>query len=91
MNLAISDVRILARALITYFESGDEDALDRYSDICLAWTWKAERFSWWLTLLTHKLSDDPFARRLQLAELDYLAGSRAAMTVMAENYVGLST
>lgn len=91
LNLAISDVRILARALITYFESGDEDALDRYSDICLARTWKAERFSWWLTLLTHKLSDDPFARRLQLAELDYLAGSRAAMTVMAENYVGLST
>ncbi len=89
LNLAIADVRILARALSAYFESGDRGALDTYSDFCLGRIWKAVRFSWWLTSLTHRLSDEPFTRRLQLAELDYLTSSRAAMTVMAENYVGL--
>ena len=33
-------------------------------------------------------SDDAFDRRRQLAELDYLTSSRAAMTSLAENYVG---
>ena len=47
------------------------------------------RFSWWFTSIMHKFSQDPFERRLQLAELDYLTGSTAAITSMAENYVGL--
>jgi p-hydroxybenzoate 3-monooxygenase len=51
--------------------------------------WKAVRFSWWFTSVTHKFSDDPFNHRLQLAELDYLSGSTAALTSLAENYVGL--
>jgi p-hydroxybenzoate 3-monooxygenase len=52
--------------------------------------WKAERFSWWFTGLTHRFPDsDAFDRRIQLAELAYLKGSRAAQTTLAENYVGL--
>jgi len=47
------------------------------------------RFSWWFTSVTHKFSDDAFAHRLQLAELDYLTGSTAALASLAENYVGL--
>ena len=89
LNLAIADVQVLAQALIEYFKSGDAGRLDSYSDTCLGRTWKAERFSWWLTSITHRLSDEPFARRLQLAELEYLTRSAAAMTSMAENYVGL--
>ncbi len=89
LNLAIADVCVLAQALIEYFKSGDAGGLDTYSDTCLGRIWKAERFSWWLTSITHRLSDEPFARRLQLAELDYLTRSSAAMTSMAENYVGL--
>jgi p-hydroxybenzoate 3-monooxygenase len=49
----------------------------------------AERFSWWFTSITHKYSDDTFAQRMQLAELEYLTGSTAALTSLAENYVGL--
>ena len=89
LNLAIADVRVLAQALIEYFKSGDAGRLDTYSDTCLGRIWKAERFSWWLTSITHRLSDEHFARRLQLAELEYLTRSAAAMTSMAENYVGL--
>ena len=89
LNLAIADVRVLAQALIECFKSGDAGGLDTYSDTCLGRIWKAERFSWWLTSITHRLSDEPFARRLQLAELEYLTSSTAAMTSMAENYVGL--
>ena len=37
----------------------------------------------------HRFSDDAFAHRLQLAELDYLTGSTAALTSLAENYIGL--
>ncbi len=89
LNLAIADVCVLAQALIEYFKSGDAGGLDTYSDTCLGRIWKAERFSWWLTSITHRLSDEPFARRLQLAEFEYLTRSAAAMTSMAENYVGL--
>jgi p-hydroxybenzoate 3-monooxygenase len=90
LNLAVSDVRMLAEAFLDFLRSGRETALDGYSARALARVWKAERFSWWFTGLTHRFSDtDPFARRMQLAELDYLRTSHAAQTVLAENYVGL--
>jgi p-hydroxybenzoate 3-monooxygenase len=89
LNLAAADVRVLYRALVEYYRSGSTHLIDRYSDQCLRRIWKAVRFSWWFTSLTHKFSDDPFSHRLQLAELDYLTGSTAALTSAAENYVGL--
>jgi p-hydroxybenzoate 3-monooxygenase len=51
--------------------------------------WKAERFSWWMTTTLHRISENPFDQKIQLAELDYLFRSKAAATVFAENYVGL--
>jgi p-hydroxybenzoate 3-monooxygenase len=90
LNLAVADVRHLSAALIAYFRSGSSELLDAYSDTCLARVWKAQRFSWWMTNLTHRFPEaSPFERRAQGAELAYLAGSRAAQTVLAENYVGL--
>lgn len=90
LNLAASDVIYLAEALIGHCRTGDASALDRYGPRALARVWKAERFSWWFTGLTHRFPDtDPFDRRIQLAELAYLRGSRAAQTTLAENYVGL--
>jgi p-hydroxybenzoate 3-monooxygenase len=89
LNLAAADVRVLYRALTEYYRTGSAGALDQYSDLCLRRIWKAVRFSWWFTSIMHKFSDDPFAHRLQLAELDYLGGSTAALTSLAENYVGL--
>ena len=88
LNLALADVAVLARALIAQIQRGDGAALTAYSEICLKRIWKAERFSWWFTSITHRLSDDGFSRALQRAEFDYLVSSRAAQTVLAENYVG---
>jgi p-hydroxybenzoate 3-monooxygenase len=43
-----------------------------------------------MTGLTHRFPEAaPFERRIQAAELAYLAGSVAAQTTLAENYVGL--
>jgi p-hydroxybenzoate 3-monooxygenase len=89
LNLAASDIHYLSRALIAYYADNRTDLLDRYSDTCLRRVWKAVRFSWWFTAMMHKFGDDPLSQRLQLAELDYLTGSEAARTAMAENYVGL--
>ncbi|MCA1731264.1 MAG: 4-hydroxybenzoate 3-monooxygenase [Actinobacteria bacterium] len=90
MNLAIADVRVLSRALVESYASGDTDLLDRYSETCLRRVWLAQRFSWWMTAMLHRFdSENDFQHRLQLAELDYLTSSRAASTTLAENYVGL--
>jgi p-hydroxybenzoate 3-monooxygenase len=89
LNLAAADVRVLYAALVAFYRSGDTRLIDRYSEQCLRRIWKAERFSWWFTSTMHKFSDDPFDHRIQLAELDYLCGSQAAITSLAENYVGL--
>ena len=90
LNLAASDVRFLSRALVEHYRDRSSEGIDRYSERCLARVWKAERFSWWFTSLTHKFPDTgAIGQRLQRAELDYLVRSRAATTAMAENYVGL--
>ena len=90
LNLAASDVHYLCRALAAHYIKGNDDLLRAYSDTALARVWKAERFSWWMTMLLHRLHPDTsFEAQMQRAELDYLASSRAAQTVLAENYVGL--
>jgi len=90
LNLAFADVHVLGHALIDRYRTGSNAGLDTYSATALRRVWKAERFSWWLTTLMHRFdSHSPFERRMQLAELDYLTTSRAGMTTIAENYVGL--
>ena len=90
LNLAASDVRYLSDALIKFFKNNDSNGIASYSDTALARVWKSERFSWSLTKLMHRFPDDgPFERRMQLAELEYIASSVAAQTSIAENYVGL--
>ena len=90
LNLAASDVHYAAEALTAFFKRGDGDAVAGYSDRALARVWKSERFSWSLTRLMHRFPEDgPFERAMQVAELDYIASSKAAQTSIAENYVGL--
>jgi p-hydroxybenzoate 3-monooxygenase len=90
LNLAASDVLVLARALKVFYERGQMGQLDEYSDVCLRRVWKAQRFSWWMTSTLHRFPDDgPFDLQRQIADLDYLTSSRAAMTSLAEQYVGL--
>ena len=89
LNLAAADVRVLSEAILDYYRRGSGTLLSEYSDRALARVWKATRFSWWFTALTHRFSEESFANRLQLGELEYIAESAAAATSFAENYVGL--
>ncbi|WP_182466681.1 4-hydroxybenzoate 3-monooxygenase [Sphingomonas gilva] len=90
LNLAASDVVYLADALIARLARDDESGLAGYQARALERIWKAERFSWSLTRLMHRFPDEgAFEHRMQVAELDYVAGSRAMQTAIAENYVGL--
>ena len=90
LNLAASDVHYLSSALVEFYHSGSRAGLEAYSARALARVWQAERFSWWMTHLLHGFPEGgAFSQRVQRAELEYLASSRAARTALAENYVGL--
>jgi p-hydroxybenzoate 3-monooxygenase len=90
MNLAMADVRVLSRAVEAHVKSGDETLLKSYSATCLSRVWKGQRFSWWMTQMLHRHSDEmDFDTKRQIAEIDYVTGSQAAMTSLAENYAGL--
>ena len=89
MNLAVSDVRLLAAGLDAFYRRGSSDLLDRYTDDALKRIWRAEYFSWWMTSMLHTFADaSPFQREVQRAELENVVNSRALATALAENYVG---
>jgi p-hydroxybenzoate 3-monooxygenase len=89
LNLAATDVGYLSQSLVDYYQ-GHEQGIATYSERCLRRIWRAERFSWWMTSLMHRFPDNgSFDHKMQSAELDYLVNSPAAMTALAENYVGL--
>jgi p-hydroxybenzoate 3-monooxygenase len=90
LNLAVADVRVLTRGLVEWYKEGKKEGLESYSARCLRRVWAAQRFSGWMTSTLHRFpGEDGFAHRIHLAELGYVTGSRAAATVLAENYVGL--
>ncbi len=90
LNLAATDVKYLANALIEFYQDKTEAGIDIYSKLCLKRIWKGERFSWWFTQLMHRFPDDgPIVAKFQEAELDYLIHSEAGARTIAENYVGL--
>ena len=90
MNLAVSDVRVLAAAFERHYAHGSDAGLDAYSETCLRRVWSTQRFSWWMTSMLHRFPGrSEFDARLQQSELDYVTGSRAASQSLAENYVGL--
>jgi p-hydroxybenzoate 3-monooxygenase len=90
LNLAVSDVRVLARAFAELHRTGSEQLLDTYSQECLARVWQATRFSYDMTRMLHAQQDgDAFENRLQLARLRRIAASRHAAAELAANYTGL--
>ena len=90
LNLAASDVKYLASALIEHYAENSAAGIDHYSQRALARVWRAARFSWWLTSLMHRFPDSAgFGQKVQEAELDYLVHSEALSRSLAENYVGL--
>ncbi|OBS31968.1 4-hydroxybenzoate 3-monooxygenase [Tepidimonas fonticaldi] len=90
LNLAATDVKYLADALIEHFLERSDAGIDGYSERCLKRIWRAERFSWWFTSLMHRFpGEGEIAQKFQEAELDYLIHSEAGARTIAENYVGL--
>lgn len=89
LNLAVSDIHYLSQALLAHYKDGEDNLLESYSATALRRAWKAIRFSWWFTSQMHRFDDDPINYRLQVAELDYMTGSEAGLTVISENYIGL--
>ncbi len=90
LNLAVADVTVLAEALVEHFGSDAHTGLQEYSDRCLERVWRAQHFSWWMTMMLHaNPGDDAYGRRLQRSQLEYVCRSPAAATSLAENYVGL--
>jgi p-hydroxybenzoate 3-monooxygenase len=89
MNLAFADVVLLAKGLDSYYRDKSMTQLDGYSAAAISRVWKYERFSWWMTTLLHKFEgQNPFDRKVQLGELDYLTTSRIGAQSLAEQYVG---
>jgi len=90
LNLAAADVLLLGKAFSQFYCKGKTELLGHYSCDALKRVWKSQRFSWWMTQTLHRFpGENPFDYKRQLADLDYITGSRAAMTSLAENYVGL--
>ncbi len=90
LNLASSDIAYLAPALISFFKNKKTSGIDQYAEMALNRVWKSSRFSWYLTTLMHRFPNGTeFDRKMQIAELNYIAGSKAAQTTIAENYIGL--
>ncbi|WP_055490250.1 4-hydroxybenzoate 3-monooxygenase [Streptomyces sp. TP-A0356] len=89
LNLAVGDVVTFARALTYLRETGSSERLDAYSETCLRRVWQAERFSYEMTTLLHRVPDaTPFDDRIQLARLERLTTSRAAEAELADGYTG---
>lgn len=90
MNSAVADIKVLAGAFVAHYAKGSGELLERYSETCLRHIWRKQHFSWWMTSMLHRFSDNTaFQDHMQQSELNYLVNSRAAATVLAENYVGL--
>jgi p-hydroxybenzoate 3-monooxygenase len=90
LNSAASDIYYLYHAMVDHYKKGDDAGLDGYSKKALARVWKAQRFSWWMTMLLHRFPDNiPYDDRLQETDMSYLFSSEAAQRSLAENYVGL--
>lgn len=90
LNLAVSDVVVLARGFEAKYARNNGDTLERYSATCLRRIWKGERFSWFMTTMLHRNNDESdFERRIHFADLDLIRTLPAAALSVAENYVGL--
>jgi p-hydroxybenzoate 3-monooxygenase len=91
MNLALADVRLLARTLAAALRDHDDSLLATYSSTCLERVWRGEEFSNYMTQMLHPNPSDEFENGVQMARLRQAVNSREAATVLARNYVDLNS
>ena len=90
LNLAVSDVTYLGRALVDFYRTGRLDQLDDYSTVALRRVWHSVRTSWYLTNLLHRFPEaTDFDQRAQEYELEFLKVTPSAQRALAEQYAGL--
>ena len=90
LNTAGSDIYYLYTGLVDFYKNNDASGLEQYSEKALARVWKAQRFSWWMTTMLHTFPDTPaYDQKLKEIDMSYLFSSDAALSSLAENYVGL--
>ena len=90
LNTAGSDIFYLYTGLVDFYKNKDATGLEQYSEKALARVWKAQRFSWWMTTMLHTFPDTPdYDQKLKEIDMSYLFSSDAALSSLAENYVGL--
>ncbi len=90
LNTAASDIHYLYHALTQFYQTGETEGIDQYSEKALSRVWKAERFSWWMTNLLHRFPhQNEFDFKMQRADLEFLRSNREAQSVLAQNYIGL--
>jgi p-hydroxybenzoate 3-monooxygenase len=89
LNLAVNDARLLATALIEWYDTGSRSRLEQYSETALRRVWRAQDFSNYMTMLLHRFDTGPFDEKVQLGRLEYVRRSEAAARSLAENYAGL--
>ena len=89
LNLAVSDVWHLDRALGAFFADGTTDLMAAYSATALRRVWRVQHFSWWMTTMLHNFEGaSEFDERRQLAELELVTGTEDAARSLAQIYVG---
>ena len=89
LNLAVSDACVLSHALGAFYATGKREELDAYTARALPRIWQAQSFSWNLTSLLHKFSDDPFDWELRRARLLRWTSSLDEQRALGEVYLGL--
>ncbi len=90
LNLAVSDVQLLALGMTEFLRRGDRGALDRYSETALRDVWDVQAFSWEMTNVFHHVAGDGFAANIQEAQLRRLCSSPTYMQSFCEAYSGLA-
>jgi p-hydroxybenzoate 3-monooxygenase len=89
LNLALADVRVLAECVERAVKGKDEAALEEYGRRALARVWKAQHFSYWMTMMLHQVEGtSDFDELRQVGELSSIVGSTAGSAYLAEGYTG---
>lgn len=89
LNLALADVGVLADVVERAVKKNDADALSAYTDLALSRVWRAQHFSYWMTMMLHQLPENTtFDEKRQHGELAMLVDSEAGKTYLAEGYTG---
>jgi p-hydroxybenzoate 3-monooxygenase len=90
LNTAGSDIFYLYNGLVDFYKKNDATGLEQYSEKALVRVWKAQRFAWWMTTMLHTFPETPdYDQKLKEIDMSYLFSSDAALSSLAENYVGL--